>query len=79
MFASRQARELHSEFPLMKDILRKEQLKELKQRSSKIQKLIESKDSGYYFDDVDGIKLIMYNIRIYIPKSLRTSTINWYH
>ena len=79
MFASRRAQELHSEFPLMKDILRKEQLKELKQRSSKIQKLIENKDSGYYFDDVDGVKLIMYNKRIYIPKSLRTSTINWYH
>ena len=48
MFASRRAQELHSEFPLMKDILRKEQLKELKQRSSKIQKLIENKNSGYY-------------------------------
>eukprot|EP00957_Ditylum_brightwellii_P196025 14935408-Ditylum_brightwellii.AAC.1 len=63
----------------MKDILCKEQLKELKKRHSKLEKLIEDKNSGYYFDDDDGVTLVMKDKKIYVLESLRKSTLNRYH
>ena len=60
-------------------MIRAEQRKELSKRNSKLRALIDNEASGYYFDEIDDVNLVMYDKRIYIPVSLRNSTLNWYH
>ena len=40
---------------------------------------MEYKDSEYYFDDIDNVKLVLKDNKIYIPESMRETTLNWYH
>ena len=62
-----------------KELIRVEQSKELRKRSSKLKELIDDKESGYYFDDIDDVKLVLKENKIYVPASLRETTLNWYH
>jgi hypothetical protein len=64
---------------LEKGLIREEQRKELRARNSKIKALIKDKDEDYYYEDVDDVKLVLKDKRIYIPESLRETTLNWYH
>ena len=79
LYATSRVRGIQADFPLEKDLIRVEQGKELSRTKSKLKSLMKDKESGHYFDEVDGVKLIMHDKRIYIPESLRESALNWYH
>ncbi|GFH50707.1 hypothetical protein CTEN210_07183 [Chaetoceros tenuissimus] len=79
LFANRRVRSIQADFPLEKKLLREEQQKELKKRNSKIKKLLDEKDSEYKIKELDGVELIMYKDKVYVPQTLRESTLNWYH
>ena len=40
---------------------------------------MEDKNSGYHFEKIDGVNLILKHDKIYIPESMRETTLNWYH
>ncbi|GFH49966.1 hypothetical protein CTEN210_06442 [Chaetoceros tenuissimus] len=79
LFANRRVRSIQADFPLEKKLLREEQQKELKKRNSKIKKLLDEKDSEYKIKELDGFELIMYKDKVYVPETLRESTLHWYH
>ena len=71
------------EFPLEKGLICDEQQRELKNKNSLLKTLIDNKDSGYAINDVDKVSLVLKDdniyIYIYIPESMRETTLNWYH
>ena len=79
LYANNRIRSIQADFPLEKELIREEQRKELRLRNSKLKALIEDKDKDYYYKDVDGVKLVLKDKRIYIPESLRETNLNWYH
>ena len=79
LYANTRVRSIQADFPLAKELIREEQRKELRKRNSDLKKLIDDKDSGYYFEDIDDVKLIVKDTKIYIPVSMRETTLNWYH
>ena len=76
---------IQADFPLEKGLIHNEQQKELKNKNSLLKTLIDNKDSGYTINDIDnvslGLGLVLKddNIYIYIPESMRETTLNWYH
>ena len=46
---------------------------------SKLKSLIDNKDSGYTFETIDDVKLVINDNNIYIPMSMRTNTLHSYH
>ena len=62
-----------------KGLIRAEQQKELNKRTSILKKLIEDKNSGYTISNIDDVKLVLKDNKIYIPESMREATLNWYH
>ena len=56
--------------------MRIEQYKELQKRNSKLKVLIDDKDSGYYYEDIDNVKLVLKNNKIYVPVSMRETILN---
>jgi len=67
-------------FPLDVLLVQKEQQKELNKKNSKIKRLLEQKLSGYYKDNsLYDTELILHEKRIYVPISLRSKVIEWYH
>jgi hypothetical protein len=78
-YANTRLQSIQADFPLEKELIRAEQRKELQERSSKLKALIDNKDSGYYFDDINDVKLILKDNKIYISVSIRETTLNWYH
>ena len=66
-------------FPLERTLLQREQLNELKQPSSKIKQFIDDDSSDYHMGTIDDVELIMYQDRIYIPRTLRDRTLDWFH
>lgn len=66
-------------FPLDRVLLQQEQLKELRQRSSKLQQLIDDQSSEFHMSVLDDIEFIMYRDRLYVPKTLRERTLGWFH
>ena len=69
----------NSGFPLnLSDVQRIQNL-ELNIRNSKLKAFIEDSKSGYYYDFIEDMKLILYEGKIYVPESLRRRTLGWYH
>ena len=62
-----------------KGLIRDEQQQELNKTKSKLKILIDDKDSDYTISNIDDVKLITKHDKIYIPESMRESTLNWYH
>jgi transposase InsO family protein len=79
LYANTRVRSIQADFPLAKELIREEQRIEMRSRNSELKKLIDDKDSGYYFEDIDDVKLILVDQKIYIPTSMRETTLNWYH
>ena len=65
--------------PLKKGLIRDEQQKELKDKKSNLKELIEDNDSDYTLSNIDNVPIIVKGDKIYIPKSMREATLNWYH
>ena len=76
LFANRRVRSIQADFPLEKKLLREEQQKELKKRNSTLKKLLDENDSEYRLDKLDGVELVMYKSKVYVPETLRESTLN---
>ena len=67
-------------FPLDVTLVQKEQQKELNKNNSKIKQLLKQQSSGFYKDNsLYDTELILHDKRIYVPKSLRSKVIEWYH
>ena len=66
-------------FPLDLSLIRRTQQHELNMKDSKLQKLIKDKKSGYHITTLDEVELVMHEDKIYVPKSLRLRTLEWYH
>ena len=79
LYAATKIRSIRAEFPLEKGLIRDEQQKELNKRRSILKNLIEDKDSGYTISNIDNVKLILKDEKIFIPESMREATLNWYH
>ena len=65
-------------FPLSLSLVHREQQKELNKRNSKLKPKL-ANDDQYTQQELEDIKLIFYNNKIYVPQSLRRRTLNWYH
>ena len=66
-------------FPLNLSLVQRTQQQELKSKNNKLQNLINDKKSGYNVMTLDGVELVAYQDKIYVPVSLRQRTMNWYH
>ena len=66
-------------FPLLLSNVRKRQQIELNKNNSKLKQLVNTQKSGYQISTIEGIEIVTYEDKIYVPPSLRNSTINWYH
>lgn len=80
MFTNNEAYKLLAEnnesFPLHLLQVREAQQKELNTNNSKLkQVLTRTKNSRYVLNDLEGVELIFYENRIYVPKALRERTI----
>ena len=40
---------------------------------------MEDKNSGYTINNMDNVRLVLKDDKIYIPESMREWTLNWYH
>ena len=66
-------------FPLNLPAVQKAQQTELNKKNSKLKLLINDKKSGYNISTLDEIELVTYEDKIYVPKTLRKRTLEWYH
>ena len=66
LYAAIKIRSIRAEFPLEKELIRKEQQKELKKRKSAMKNLINNKKSGYTISNIDGVQLVSKDNKIYI-------------
>ena len=62
-----------------KELICIEQCKELQKRNSKLKVPINNNDSGYYYEDINNIKLVLKDNKIYVLVSMRETTLNWYY
>ena len=83
---SRHAKELFainatttSGFPLNLSLVQEEQNKELSQEGSKLKTNLEDIQSEFTKQELDNVEIIFYKNKIYVPKTLRRRTIDWYH
>ena len=79
LYAVTKIQSIQAEFPLEKGLIRDEQQKELKDIKSKLKMLIDDKNSDYTMSNINDVQIIVKNNKIYIPKSMREATLNWYH
>ena len=79
LYAAMKIRSIQAEFPLEKGLIRDEQQKELKKKKSILKTLIDNKNSGYTINNIDDDQLVLKDDNIYIPESMRETTLNWYH
>ena len=79
VYTNTRVRSIQAGFPLENDLIRVEQRKELQKRNSNLKSLLDDKESGYHFENIDGVELVLKDNKIYIPASMRESTLNWYH
>ena len=68
-----------AEFPLDLHLVQERTEIELNEVNSPLKKLINDKKSGYNINTIDNIELVTYQDKIYVPKSLRRRTLEWYH
>ena len=66
-------------FPLLLSNVRNRQQTELNENNSKLKQLVNKENSGYQISTIEGIKILTYEDKIYIPTNLREDTITWYH
>ena len=66
-------------FPLNLSLVQWTQQLELNKTKNKIKQLLNDKKSGYNVMTIDGIELVTYEGRIYVPTALRNRTMTWYH
>ena len=71
--------ENHEEFPLNLSLIRREQEKVLNKRNSKLKLAINNKTTFYNVITLEGVGIVTFEGKIYVPKSLRKRTIEWYH
>ena len=57
----------------------KEQQKELRNINSNLSTYILDQGYGYSIQEIDDVKIICYDSKIYMPKSLRRHVLDWYH
>ena len=69
--------EMEVKFPMIYENVRKEQQKEL--RKNRQMRVELRRNKKYQYKVLEGFELIMLNNRIYVPKSLRRSVLDWYH
>ena len=79
LYSAKRIRSIQADFPLDKELIHEEQQKELKRKGSLLKSFIENKESGYSVNDIDKVSLILKDSKIYIPTSMRETTLNWYH
>ena len=79
LYAAMKIQSIQAEFPLEKGLIHDEQQKELKNKNFLLKTLIDNKGSGYTINDIDDVSLVLKNDKIYIPESMRETTLNWYH
>ena len=79
IYANTQIQSIQADFPLEKELIRVEQTKELTKCNSNFKALVKDKKSDYNFADIDNIKLVLKDNKIYTPESMREATLNWYH
>ncbi len=66
-------------FPLDLSLVRRTQQKEINKNNSELQKLLNINTSGYQLSTFEGIELVTYDNKIYVPKELRKRAMEWYH
>ena len=69
-------------FPLSPQIVEVEQKLELNtdnEQAIELKAALSKSDSKWKYQEVEGIKIIHFNDKIYVPKSLRKRVLNWYH
>ena len=79
LYAATRIQSIQADFPLDKGLIRDEQQKELTNKKSPLKLLIDNEKSEYTINDIDDVSLIMRDGKIYIPESMRETTLNWYH
>ena len=79
LYAAMKIQNIQAEFPLEKELIHDEQQKELKTKKSILKTLINNKNSGYTINNIDNFQLVLKDDKIYIPESMRETTLNWYH
>ena len=58
-------------FPLDLSLVQRTQNIELNQRNSKLRQLIDDAKSGYGVSTLDGVEILVFNDKIYVPVALR--------
>ena len=66
-------------FPLTLSLVHDEQQHELRQPRSKLETYLSDNNSGYKTKMFNEFDIVFYDDRIYVPKSLRRRTLEWYH
>jgi hypothetical protein len=66
-------------FPLNLPLVQKAQQQELNKTNNKLKQIVKDKKSGCNKMILDGVELITYEDRIYVPVKLRKRTLEWYH
>ena len=66
-------------FPLNLPLVQKAQQQELNKKNNKLKQIVKDKKSGCNKMILDGVELIIYEDRIYVPVKLRKRTLEWYH
>ena len=79
LYSNQKIRSIQSEFPLDKELIKIEQVKELNKKRSHLKSLLKNKKSEFTSETIDDVKLIMKDNKIYIPHTMRESILNWYH
>ena len=60
-------------------IVQREQQMELRNINSKLSTYILDHVSGYSMQALNGVEIICYDIKIYVPQTLCRRVIDWYH
>jgi hypothetical protein len=66
-------------FPL--DLVEVQRLQnvELNKPDKVLHKLLQDPNSQWHWVTLDGVKLVMYQGKIYVPPALQKKTLDWYH
>ena len=60
-------------------IVRREQQKELRNMNSNLSTYISDRGSGYSIQELDNVKIICYDIKIYVPQTRCRHVLDCYH
>ena len=72
--------EKNDDFPLLNIlIVQREKTKELRNTKSNLSKYTLDRESGYSMQELDDVKIICYDRKIYVPKNLHICVLDCYH